>query len=67
MRTGLDASRIPRLREVAMPKFLHYNPEQAYLLPPSVRDVLGLGHPYFFPASGVEAEPGHVSEIWAAY
>ena len=23
-----------------MPKFLDYNPEQVYLLPPSVRDVL---------------------------
>ncbi len=24
-----------------MAKFLDYNPEQAYLLPPSVKDVLG--------------------------
>jgi transposase len=31
-----------------MPKFLEYNPEQAYLLPPSVRDVLGPGHLCFF-------------------
>jgi transposase len=31
-----------------MGKFLDYNPDQAYLLPPSVRDVLGLGHLCFF-------------------
>jgi hypothetical protein len=31
-----------------MAKFLDYNPEQAYLLPPSVRDVLSPGHLCFF-------------------
>jgi transposase len=31
-----------------MAKFLDYNPDQAYLLPPSVRDVLGSGHLCFF-------------------
>lgn len=31
-----------------MAKFLDYNPEQAYLLPPSVRDVLGPDHLCFF-------------------
>jgi transposase len=31
-----------------MGKFLDYNPDQAYLLPPSVRDVLGAGHLCFF-------------------
>ncbi len=31
-----------------MPKCLDYNPDQAYLLPPSVRDVLGPGHLCFF-------------------
>ncbi len=31
-----------------MPKFLDYNPDQAYLLPPSVRDVLGPDHLCFF-------------------
>lgn len=31
-----------------MPKFLDYNPDQAYFLPPSVRDVLGSGHLCFF-------------------
>jgi len=31
-----------------MAKFLDYNPEQAYLLPPSVGDVLGSGHLCFF-------------------
>lgn len=31
-----------------MAKFLDYNPDQSYLLPPSVRDVLGSGHLCFF-------------------
>src|SRR5882762_5505897 len=31
-----------------MAKFLDYNPDQAYLLPPSVRDVLSSGHLCFF-------------------
>lgn len=31
-----------------MPNFYDYNPDQAYLLPPSVRDVLGSGHLCFF-------------------
>jgi len=31
-----------------MAKFLDYNPDQAYLLPPSVGDVLGGGHLCFF-------------------
>ena len=31
-----------------MGKFLDYNPDQAYLLPPSVRDVLAPGHLCFF-------------------
>jgi transposase len=31
-----------------MGKFWDYNPDQAYLLPPSVRDVLGPGHLCFF-------------------
>jgi transposase len=31
-----------------MGKFFDYNPEQAYLLPPSVRDVLAPGHLCFF-------------------
>jgi transposase len=31
-----------------MPRFLPYNPEQAYLLPPSVKDVLGADHLAFF-------------------
>lgn len=31
-----------------MAKFLDYNPDQAYLLPPSVGDVLGPGHLCFF-------------------
>jgi transposase len=31
-----------------MAKFLDYNPDQVYLLPPSVGDVLGAGHLCFF-------------------
>jgi hypothetical protein len=31
-----------------MSKFLDYNPDQVYLLPPSVRDVLREGHLCFF-------------------
>jgi len=31
-----------------MGKFMDYNPDQAYLLPPSVRDVLGPSHLCFF-------------------
>ena len=31
-----------------MSRFRPYSPEQAYLLPPSVKDVLGEGHVCFF-------------------
>jgi hypothetical protein len=31
-----------------MANFLEYNPQQAYLLPPTVRDVLGEDHLCFF-------------------
>ena len=37
-----------------MAKFMDYNPEQAYLLPPSVRDVLGPDHLCFFVRGVVE-------------
>jgi len=37
-----------------MVKFLDYNPDQAYLLPPSVRDVLSPGHLCFFVRGLVE-------------
>ena len=37
-----------------MPNFLEYNPEQAFLLPPSVRDVLGEEHLCFFIHRAVE-------------
>ena len=37
-----------------MPNFLAYNPEQAYLLPPTVRDVLGEDHLCFFIHRAVE-------------
>ena len=35
-------------------KFLTYSPEQAYLLPPSVREVLGEDHICFFVHQVVE-------------
>jgi transposase len=37
-----------------MPIFYEYNPEQGYLLPPSVREVLGEGHLCFFVHRTVE-------------
>jgi transposase len=37
-----------------MANFLEYNPEQAYLLPPTIRDVLGEGHLCFFVHGVVE-------------
>jgi len=37
-----------------MANFLEYNPEQAYLLPPTVREVLGEGHLCFFVHAAVE-------------
>src|ERR1700733_4542645 len=37
-----------------MAKFMDYNPDQAYLLPPSVRDVLSPGHLCFFVRGVVE-------------
>jgi hypothetical protein len=37
-----------------MPTFWEYNPEQAYLLPPSVKDVLGEEHLCFFVHRAVE-------------
>lgn len=37
-----------------MPNFYEYNPEQGYLLPPSVRDVLGADHLCFFVHGAVE-------------
>ena len=49
-------------------KFLTYNPEQAYLLPPSVREVLGEDHICFFVHQVVERlelsafEQGYVEE-----
>jgi len=54
-------------------KFLTYNPEQAYLLPPSVRDVLGNNHVCFFLHQAVERldlnafEQGYVEEGRPAY
>src|SRR6266478_7021485 len=47
--TRLDAAFIlPGEEERRMANFLEYNPEQAYLLPPTVREVLGEGHLCFF-------------------
>ena len=56
-----------------MPNFLEYNPEQAYLLPPSVRDVLGEDHLCFFIHRAVEKldlqrfEAGYSEEGHPAY
>ena len=51
MATKLDAALIlPRKEERRMANFLDYNPEQAYLLPPTVREVLGEGHLLLFRA-----------------
>lgn len=54
-------------------KFLRYNPEQAYLLPPSVKDVLGENHLCFFVHRVVEEldlralEADYVEEGRAGY
>ena len=54
-------------------KFLTYNPEQAYLLPPSVHEVLGEEHVCFFLHRAVERldwsafEQGYVEEGRPAY
>jgi transposase len=56
-----------------MANFLEYNPEQAYLLPPSVRDVLGEDHLCFFVHRAVEKldlqpfEAGYSEEGHPAY
>ena len=56
-----------------MPNFLEYNPEQAYLLPPSVREVLGEEHLCFFIHRAVERldlsafEQGYSEEGHPAY
>ena len=54
-------------------RFLAYNPEQGYLLPPSVREVLGEDHVCFFLHRAVERlelgvfEQGYVEEGRPAY
>ncbi len=48
-----------------MPNFYEYNPEQAYLLPPSVKDVLGETHLCFFVHRAVEKLD--LGEFEAAY
>lgn len=56
-----------------MANFLQYNPEQAYLLPPTVREVLGEGHLCFFVHGVVEKldlqelEAGYSEEGHPAY
>src|SRR5712692_2907223 len=53
--TRLDAAPIlAGEEERGMANFLEYNPEQAYLLPPTVREVLGEGHLCFFVHGAVE-------------
>jgi transposase/IS5 family transposase len=48
-----------------MPNFYEYNPERAYLLPPSVKDVLGENHLCFFVHRAVEKLD--LAEFTAAY
>ena len=54
-------------------RFLPYNPDEVYLLPPSVKDVLGEDHLCFFVHRLVERldlsafEAGYVEEGWPAY
>src|ERR1700692_4800590 len=56
-----------------MPNFYEYNPEQGYLLPPSVREVLGEEHLCFFIHGVVERleleefEQGYSNEGHPAY
>ena len=53
--TELDAVVVlPERRSTGMANFLEYNPEQAYLLPATVREVLGEGHLCFFVQGVVE-------------
>src|SRR6266852_4482771 len=72
--TRLDAASIlPGEEERGMANFLEYNPEQAYLLPPTVREVLGEGHLCFFVHGVVEKldlqefEAGYSDEGHPAY
>src|SRR5713101_6814218 len=71
--TGLDGACILRAGGCAMPNFYEYNPEQGYLLPPSVREVLGEKHLCFFIHRAVEKldwrefEQGYSEEGHPAY
>src|SRR5713226_6128623 len=72
--TRLDAAPIlAGEEERGMANFLEYNPEQAYLLPPTVREVLGEGHLCFFVHGAVEKldfqelEAGYSDEGHPAY
>src|SRR5258706_11223768 len=71
--TGLDGKGILRAGGCAMPNFYEYNPEQGYLLPPSVREVLGEKHLCFFIHQAVERldwkqfEQGYSDEGHPAY
>src|SRR5579863_7259693 len=52
--TRLDSTGILRAGGCAMPNFYENNPEQGYLLPPNVREVLGEEHLCFFVHEAVE-------------
>src|SRR6266478_5352857 len=72
--TRLDAAPIlAGEEERGMANFLEYNPEQAYLLPPTVREVLGERHLCFFVHGAVEKldlqefEAGYSEEGHPAY
>jgi hypothetical protein len=72
--TRVDGAPIlPERRERSMANFLAYNPEQGYLLPPTVREVLGEEHLCFFVHAAVEnldlreLEAGYSEEGHPAY
>src|SRR5271169_2366416 len=52
--TTVDITGILRAGGSAMPNFYEYNPEQGYLLPPNVHEVLGEEHLCFFVHEAVE-------------
>jgi transposase/IS5 family transposase len=52
---------------MSMSRFLPYNPEQAYLLPPSVQDELGADHLCFFVHAVVERlDLGEFEQVYSA-
>ena len=54
VRENYVAFEIEMVQSRGMTRFLPYNPDQAYLLPPNVKDVLGSDHLAFFVHEVVE-------------